>query len=144
MPIFIYRIDHIGRSRVAFATCAISMCRLAAVPAVVNTLLADINLLPGILADIIDIKLARAWPERKTERIAQAPRKGFLALLCGGAPSHVAAGAAGANERVIGWNTAIRRDPQNLTQQDELIACCIVVARGAAITGVIRTAIAHA
>src|SRR5215213_7342189 len=107
MPIFIDRINHISWSRAAFTAGVIWVSRLAAIPAVVGALLANINLLPRILADIIDIKLACTRLERETERVAQAPGKRLLAFLCGGAPSSVTARAVSTNERVVGWNTAI-------------------------------------
>src|SRR5207247_1595282 len=118
------------------------MRALATVPAVVGPRLPDIDLFPCALPDIVDIQLARAGLEREAEGVAEPPGKGFLAFRLGRAPIQVAAPTVGALEWVIGRDAAISRDPQNLAQQDELIARSIIFTARTAVAVVIGAAVA--
>src|SRR5262249_27463977 len=119
------------------------MRSLATVPAVIGALLPEIDLLPGILADIVDIELARAGLEGESPWVTQPPRKRLLAFLGRRAAGGVAPPAAHTHERVIGRYASIRCDAQYLAQQNELIARCVVIASAAAIAGIVGTAITH-
>src|SRR5687767_2788485 len=98
---------------------------LVAVPAIVCADLAVINLFPGILTDVIDVKLVGARSEGEAERIAEAKSINLATGTSPGASRRVAAppGVGVADKRITRWNIAVALNPQYLALQVGLDAC---------------------
>jgi hypothetical protein len=120
---------------------------LAQVPAVVGTGLAEVDLLPRVLPDVVDEE-ARAGVvrvERHPERIAQTGCIRLAALAAGrGATGDPTAVAVGAQERIVGRHRTVGPDAQDLAGQHVRVASGVVVSGAARGVGVVAAAVADA
>jgi len=119
----------------------------AAVPSVVGAGLGEVDFLPGALADVVDeeARAHGAGVEAMRKGFRKPPRERLLAdRPRSGAAGDVAARGAGALEGVRQRDAAVRRDAQDLSDQDVAIARRVVGARAAGVAEIIASAVPHA
>src|SRR5439155_7051294 len=141
------RVRHARRRKSAVGGGARLTGALADVPPVISAGLGIVHFLPIRLPDVVDEKTRpdRVWVERDPERIPEPTREGFLALVVRARPAvDVAPRRSSALKRVRGRYVAVAGDPQDLPEQDELIARCVVRRATAAVVCVVTSTVAHA
>src|SRR6185312_309900 len=129
------RVYHVRRSGGAGAGRVVGVTPFAAVPTVVGARLGDVDLLPGVLAHVVD-EDARAGVVGiggDAEGIAEPPGEGLLTLIARrGAAGDVAARRARSLEGVGGGNAAVLGDAQQLAGELVLVPRRVVLPRAAA------------
>ena len=120
---------------------------LSNVPPVIGAGLADIDLLPGVLTDVVDVEacVGGVRVERDSERIPQSPGENFLAGLPRvRASREVAAHAVRPQEGVVGRDSAVARDAKHLPDQGVQVSRRRIGQPAAAVPVVVAAAVANA